>query len=560
MVGERERGEGERRGGGERERERDRERDREMMRRVRPRDSNQQTIKTERHPHRPYPHSTSMTSVSSSSSLHELFPSKDEHHRRALERRKRKAGKTVLIVRTSPSVEGNRCIVAGCNDGTIHAWDIARVLRRERAKEGVLVVGKNGAGRTSVRRRRRSRGSSFGSDGRIGDRSDRREENEKEDRAAGSQRTTDSTNNNDTTSAPSEDTYASDFKWRSENGSVYHMTFANDKESGKIYMLTACDRGVAMWDWNVLLERRKHVSPSKVFSIPRRATGSRGALGPIPECNKVVVSSDGRCMYVAAGDRKAYVYQHVFASGTTSASPVSLAGHSEYVHTVALASRYGHVYSGSEDGTVRVWQRGSCSDVEDVGGSKKRKRTKRRDPPPTYACVKVIQTTPSSSSRKSWVSAMDVDRDQNWLVVAGGVDHSSSVAYGQLLLVHLQTLAVIRRWQDVPGPLTSVHFTRTTKTVVTSGSDGTVCVWSCLGGKGEIDDATRNENRPRKEYERDLLRQFKARSSKSLNTAYIDETLGVLAVGGASPLVDIYPNGVKGGCCAFSLECADSGA
>ena len=293
--------------------------------------------------------------------------------------------------------------------------------------------------------------------------------------------------------------HTSTFRVNAQNGSIYDIKFSPSSN-----LFVATDQGVLTYDWSKLLSNLEscktnlvRVEPSQRYVVPQVKQGARGALGPIAECNSFVFDGRDR-MIVAAGDRRAYVWDLKRKQPVTS-----LSGHSRYLHSVAVATRQNMIFTGSEDGNVRVWD--------------------RRD----WKCQKTIR----SSEDNSWVSSLAVDNDDNWLVSTGGNSNG-----GFVRAFHLPTLVNVSSWKE-SAAVNDVQFT-SRKSIVTVDSDAQIVVRSCLSSSSSSSSEIR----------------FRARSSPNLHTAHLARTSFLAVAGSSSPFVDIYPSLSEGGSCAFSLQ------
>jgi len=299
--------------------------------------------------------------------------------------------------------------------------------------------------------------------------------------------------------------HTSTFHVNAQNGSIYDIKFLSVN-----LLFVATDQGILTYEWSRLIstfagkkkKKATKILPKQIYVVPQVKQGTRGALGPIAECNSFVFDGKDR-MIVAAGDRRAYVWD------LSRKQPIaSLSGHTRYLHSVAVATRQNMIFTGSEDGNVRVWD--------------------RRD----WKCQKTIRSSEDNIS--CWVSSLAVDNDDNWLVATGGNSNG-----GFVRAFHLPTLVNVSSWQETSA-VNDVQFT-SRKSIVTVDSDAQIVVRSCLSSSSK---KSTTETR------------FRARSSPNLHTAHLSNTApSFLAVAGSSsPFVDIYPSLNEGGSCAFSLQ------
>ena len=79
--------------------------------------------------------------------------------------------------------------------------------------------------------------------------------------------------------------------------------------------------------------------------------GPWGALSPIPENNCMAVNTQIVSIFAAAGDSCAYCWDV-----EKNEIKMVLKGHSDYLHCIVERNSHNQVITGSEDGTVRIWE------------------------------------------------------------------------------------------------------------------------------------------------------------------------------------------------------------
>ncbi|CAK9265610.1 unnamed protein product [Sphagnum jensenii] len=85
--------------------------------------------------------------------------------------------------------------------------------------------------------------------------------------------------------------------------------------------------------------------------------GPFSALCPIPETNALAANSRTGCLFAAAGDGCAYVWDM---------NTMVCQGHSDYLHCIASQPSHNQIITGSEDGTARIWGKFYCQSGECV--------------------------------------------------------------------------------------------------------------------------------------------------------------------------------------------------
>ncbi|CAM9896275.1 unnamed protein product, partial [Ascophyllum nodosum] len=165
--------------------------------------------------------------------------------------------------------------------------------------------------------------------------------------------------------------------FQADGSCINHVTFAED------FLLCGGDESLFGWPWSEILSALRRGSPptgavngdeSKrgdgVKSSPPlrvrcpQARTRRGAFSPYPEINDIVFDKMTGRVLCAAGDGNAYEWDmRALATSTGEVRDVSQApvqtyrGRRGYLHAVASAPGCSFVATGSEDGSVGIWDR-----------------------------------------------------------------------------------------------------------------------------------------------------------------------------------------------------------
>lgn len=193
------------------------------------------------------------------------------------------------------------------------------------------------------------------------------------------------------------------FSFEAHQDCIYKMKFITDE-----FLLTAGQSSILGWKWQDLMQ---HLSTgqltSQVSPVLRirheREMNSNGSTDATYETNDFAYSKKTNRLYCATGSKHLLCYD-------LSGEPKLLAkmsGHHKYLHTVAVSDNHGCVLSGSEDGTVRVFD------------------TR------TYQCTRVLRpstgkflsdqeaSTPRFMSKSQTISVLEFDDDEANLIIGG---------------------------------------------------------------------------------------------------------------------------------------------
>ncbi|XP_014669150.1 PREDICTED: THO complex subunit 6 homolog [Priapulus caudatus] len=127
--------------------------------------------------------------------------------------------------------------------------------------------------------------------------------------------------------------------YRAHDGPIYSFS------STDTFLISAGTRDVLGWKWKDLIAREPKVA--WVLAIPR------GDGFESPETNALALSntSNGtQTLYAGCGDNNIYGWEL-----DTGTCVMTMKGHSDFVHCLATKNSGNELVSGSEDGSVRIW-------------------------------------------------------------------------------------------------------------------------------------------------------------------------------------------------------------
>jgi len=255
------------------------------------------------------------------------------------------------------------------------------------------------------------------------------------------------------------------------------------------HLLSAGEGGVIrLWDWDKLVNLSSEQQILTKVS-PKLELQQEGSIF---EINGLWVDNQTPgLIYSACGDNNAYCWN--LDTGTCVGT---FRGHTDYIHCITQRPS-GHVVTGSEDGTVRLWDARS------------------------YKIVNKIEPFSFEKSSHKWISCMAIDKSDNWLVCGGG---SRS-----LVVWHLPAMTATA-FMPTSGTPQALTFTPD-DTLVSVGNEQYVYHWEKSGK---------------------LIKRV-ASNSRSLFSVAVNLPVEnrVLAVSGTSPLVDVF---TTLGNIAFSLQ------
>ena len=182
---------------------------------------------------------------------------------------------------------------------------------------------------------------------------------------------------------------------------IYSLTFAPAAEGGHL-LLSGSDEEIRGWRVAELVAPDAAPSAKLQLQNPRGEL-RRGGLGPLSETSALVLDPSSGVLYSAAGDGNAYAWD----LGTQQCTG-SFKGHSDLLHCLSVRSRQRQLLSGSEDGTLRLW---------DVRNFSSTHVLRPDDPQPGGGTA---SKPVGGGAGCGWCSCLAVDMAENWAVAGWG--------------------------------------------------------------------------------------------------------------------------------------------
>ncbi|XP_026404594.1 THO complex subunit 6-like [Papaver somniferum] len=182
---------------------------------------------------------------------------------------------------------------------------------------------------------------------------------------------------------------------KGHNGPAYDVKFFGDGDDS---LLLSCgdDGRIQGWRWNTILNSGCHAQETDLKPVlglvnPQHK-GPWGSLSPIPENNALAVDYQGGSIFSAAGDSCAYCWDV-----ETSQIKMVFRGHTDYLHCVVARNSSNQIITGSEDGSMRIWDCRSGKYVNII--EPKQMKSKEAFP---------------------WISCIGLDSSESWLACGSG--------------------------------------------------------------------------------------------------------------------------------------------
>ncbi|KAI3983037.1 hypothetical protein MKX01_035318 [Papaver californicum] len=182
------------------------------------------------------------------------------------------------------------------------------------------------------------------------------------------------------------------------NGPAYDVKFFGDGDDS---LLLSCgdDGCIQGWRWSTILNSGSPVHAQETDLKPilnlvnPQHKGPWGSLSPIPENNALAIDYQGGSIFSAAGDSCAYCWDV-----ETGKIKMVFRGHTGYLHCIVARNSSNQIITGSEDGSMRIW---------DCRSGK---------------CINVIDPEKQMKSKEAfpWVSCVGLDSSESWLACGSG--------------------------------------------------------------------------------------------------------------------------------------------
>ncbi|XP_019857035.1 PREDICTED: THO complex subunit 6 homolog [Amphimedon queenslandica] len=275
-------------------------------------------------------------------------------------------------------------------------------------------------------------------------------------------------------------------KWRGDKSSLYCLSSSTE------YLFSGGTEGVRFWHWNNIT--KPNSSSTELEKPFCHVTLPSSPLNDFHDVNDLVYDEKNNNLYVACG-------WNVYCLDCTKALVKDIySGHTKYIHSVCLRPGTNQFVTGSEDGSVKIW-----------------------DPTASKEAVNTIKR--KGGNKDAWISSVAIDSSGEWMVVGGLTPPT---------LYKMGSLSRIVEF-DVPKNVSTTVLKFAAGQILSAGSESVVRHWKVNG---------------------EAVRSVPVSSTISHVLSIAHNTGGssqheVLAVSGDSPNIDIFTHlGYK----AFTLS------
>jgi WD40 repeat protein len=199
-------------------------------------------------------------------------------------------------------------------------------------------------------------------------------------------------------------------------------------------------------------------------SIVPQTKGPRGATSELCEINGLATNSQSNHLYTAAGDNCCYAWDL-----QTQTCIGKMSGHTDYLHSVTVLPRSQLGITGSEDGSMGIWDLrtfknvGFCSSAPS-SNTLTSKGGANASPPPSG----------------TFVSSVAADESESWVVCGGGADGPRGKVTGQLSTWYLPSRSMT---SSIQSPAAVQNAVLHEDEIVSVGSEPVIRHWNRHSGE-----------------------------------------------------------------------------
>uniref|UniRef100_A0A6B2LA26 IP5PC-F beta-propeller domain-containing protein n=1 Tax=Arcella intermedia TaxID=1963864 RepID=A0A6B2LA26_9EUKA len=181
--------------------------------------------------------------------------------------------------------------------------------------------------------------------------------------------------------------------WQAHSGPIYSLAFSQNT------LLSGGDDSIRGWNWDKLLESTKSGTADYEFQLINPNENPSPVFLQLTETNGLAVDDQTNHVYSATGYKRAYCWDIEYKKVLRT-----FEGHVDYLHCIKFNNANRNLVTGSEDGSVRIWDTRSTKShtILDCNNGV------------------VTQSFEARNENTNWVSCLDVDETGNWLVCGGG--------------------------------------------------------------------------------------------------------------------------------------------
>ncbi|KAJ5078310.1 tho complex subunit 6 [Anaeramoeba ignava] len=192
----------------------------------------------------------------------------------------------------------------------------------------------------------------------------------------------------------------------SKSKCLYCLEFGKTSSQEELLFIGG-ENGVSIWKWREKsgeISLSQNINPLIHLQTTKQSISTNESISEIPEVNDIAYDSKNNILFGATGNNIIDVWDL-----ETQKIIRNLENHKDYIHCIKYLPNFDLLISGSDDGFVTFWDMRSNSPTMNLDISK-------------GEIINDKNYTGFTKSNSAWVSCLDTDSSEKWLVCGTGLN------------------------------------------------------------------------------------------------------------------------------------------